>query len=121
MADQEKAKSKGGDKEKAAPKPEKAAKAEKAPKPDKAAEGTPDADSKKAEKAAPRPPADPRLKVWKKFQGRFLPRGPLRDRLSALQTRWNSSEDHGGITVDELKALHADWRASRAKRVKTTV
>jgi hypothetical protein len=63
----------------------------------------------------PRPPADPRLKVLKKFRGRFLPRGPLRDRLKAIMTRWDSGEDHGGVTAEELKSLYADWKASRAK------
>lgn len=63
----------------------------------------------------PRPPADPRLKVMKKFQGRFLPKGPLRERYKAIQQRWDSGEDHGGVTVEELKALLADWRASREK------
>lgn len=65
--------------------------------------------------APPRPPADPRLKVWKKFEGRFLPKGPLRDRLKEITTRWNATEDHSGVTVDELKALHNDWKASREK------
>lgn len=76
---------------------------------------TPVEAAKPAEPAAPRPPADPRLKVLKKFQGRFLPKGPLRDRLKALMTRWDSGEDHGGVTVEELKALLNDWRASRSK------
>jgi hypothetical protein len=66
----------------------------------------------------PRPPADPRLKVMKKFKGRFLPKGPLRDRYRVILARWNSGEDHGGVTVDELKTLLADWRASREKPVK---
>src|SRR5262245_1055369 len=70
------------------------------------------------EAPAPRPPADPRLKVWKKFNGRFLPKGPLRERLKGLKTRWDSGDDHGGVTLDELKALLADWRASRTKRPK---
>ena len=65
--------------------------------------------------APPRPPSDPRLKVWKKFQGRFLPKGPLRERLDAITTKWNSGEDHGGVTFDELKSLHNDWKASREK------
>lgn len=119
--DQDKKKAQGGGKEKAEKKPEKAPKAEKPPKGDKAeaapAEGADDA-GKKAKAAPPRPPADPRAKVWKKFQGRFLPRGPLRDRYHALETRWNSGEDHGGVTVDELKSLLTDWRASRQKRQK---
>jgi hypothetical protein len=66
----------------------------------------------------PRPPADPRLKVMKKFRGRFLPKGPLRDRLKAITARWDSGDDHGGVTVEELKTLHADWKASREKTSK---
>jgi len=66
-------------------------------------------------KPPPRPPADPRLKVLKKFYGKFLPRGPLRDRHKTLMERWNSGEDHGGVTVEELKSLHEDWKAARAK------
>jgi hypothetical protein len=65
--------------------------------------------------APARPPADPRLKVLKKFYGKFLPKGPLRDRYKVLMERWNSGEDHGGVTAEELKALHADWKASREK------
>jgi hypothetical protein len=67
------------------------------------------------------PPADTRLKVLKKFRGRFLPKGPLRDRLKALMTRWDSGEDHGGVTFDELKSLHNDWKASREKKAKKPV
>ncbi|MBX6311630.1 MAG: hypothetical protein IRY99_01705 [Isosphaeraceae bacterium] len=69
-------------------------------------------------KAEPRPPADPRLKVLKKFAGRFLPKGELRDRYKALMQRWNSGEDHGGVTYEELKALLDDWRKSREKPAK---
>lgn len=64
---------------------------------------------------APRPPADPRLKVLKKFHGKFLPKGPLRVRHSALMVRWNSDESHGGVTFEELKSLHEDWKKSREK------
>jgi hypothetical protein len=71
---------------------------------------------KEKPKAPPRPPADPRVKYIKKFHGKFLPRGPLRDRLKALMARWNSGEDHGGVTVEELKSLYEDWKADRAKR-----
>jgi hypothetical protein len=75
--------------------------------------------AKKTEPAPPeaptRPPVDPRLKVLKKFQGKFLPKGALRDRHKALMDRWDSGEDHGGVTVEELKALLADWRNSRKK------
>jgi hypothetical protein len=73
-----------------------------------------------AKKEAPaptetRPPADPRLKVLKKFQGKFLPKGVLRDRHKAIMDRWNSGDDHGGVTVEELKALLDDWRGTREK------
>ncbi len=68
---------------------------------------------------APRPPADPRVKVLKKFRGKLLPKGPLRDRLNAIIVRWNSGEDHGGVTVDELKTLFADWKSAREKKAKT--
>ena len=71
---------------------------------------------KEKPKPEPRPPADPRLKFIKKFHGKFLPRGPLRDRLKALMARWDSGEDHGGVTVEELKSLYEDWKADRAKR-----
>jgi hypothetical protein len=71
--------------------------------------------------AAPRTPADPRLKVLKKFKGRFLPKGPLRDRLKALITRWDSGDDHGGVTFDELKSLHNDWKTSRERKAKNKV
>jgi hypothetical protein len=72
-------------------------------------------------KPAPRPPADPRLKVLKKFYGKFLPRGPLRDRHKALMARWESGEDHGGVTVTELKSLYDDWKAARAKPVRASI
>ncbi len=70
---------------------------------------------KEKAKAAPRPPADPRLKYMKKFHGKFLPRGPLRDRLKALMDRWNSGEDHGGVTAEELKSLYEDWKKARTR------
>ena len=76
------------------------------------------AEAKEKAKAAPRPPADPRLKYMKKFHGKFLPRGPLRDRLKVLMTRWTSGEDHGGVTADELKSLYEDWKAARQKPAK---
>lgn len=66
--------------------------------------------------AAPRQPTDPRLKYIKKFHGKFLPRGPLRDRHKALMARWNSGEDHGGVTAEELKALFDDWKTARTGR-----
>ncbi len=73
------------------------------------------AEKKEEAKPAPRPPADPRLKVLKKFHGKFLPKGPLRDRHKALMARWNSGEDHGGVTVEELKSLYDDWKTARQK------
>lgn len=62
-----------------------------------------------------RKPADPRLKYMKRMKGRFLPKGSLRDRHKAILDRWNSGEDHGGVTLDELKSLYADWKTARAK------
>lgn len=101
------------DTEKEQKKAEKAAKAAKAAKEEAAAAAA----APPAEKApeAPRPPADPRLKVMKKFHGKFLPKGPLRDRLKALMVRWDSGEDHGNVTVDELKSLYNDWKTARTK------
>jgi hypothetical protein len=99
----------GDDKAKAKAKPAK-------PAADAAAEaGKAAAKEKEKPKAPPRPPADPRLKVLKKFYGKFLPRGPLRDRHRALMARWESGADHGGVTVEELKSLYEDWKAARAK------
>jgi hypothetical protein len=113
-ADPKKAKSSGPPKgdDKAAK-----AKVKKAAAPEAAVEKAPEPIAEPV-KVVPREPADPRLKVLKKFYGKFLPKGPLRDRHKVLMTRWNSGEDHGGVTVDELKSLLTDWRASRAKPVK---
>lgn len=121
MAKQEAQKDKQKDKPKSKPAPQggqdqgkkekKAKPANAAAEKDKAA-----AAEKEKPKPPPRPPADPRMKYIKKFHGKFLPRGPLRDRLTALMQRWNSGEDHGGVTVEELRSLHEDWKADRAKR-----
>ena len=74
------------------------------------------AETPAAAAAAPAPaPADLRLKVLKKFKGKFLPKGILRERHKALMTRWDSGSDHGGVTVDELKTLLSDWRGTREK------
>lgn len=100
-----------------APKPEAKAKAPK-PKKEEAVAAAPVEETKPAAPAAPRPPADPRLKILKKFHGRFLPKGPLRDRLKALLVRWDSGEDHGGVTLEELKSLLNDWRAARQRPTK---
>jgi hypothetical protein len=86
------------------------------PKSDKAAAAPEAAEKKPAKVEAPRPPADPRLKVLKKFEGRFLPKGPLRERYKAILGRWSSGDDHGGVTVDELKGLLNDWRATRMQK-----
>jgi hypothetical protein len=77
------------------------------------AEAPVEAPVKKVE--VPRAPADPRLKVLKKFHGKFLPKGVLRERLKSLMERWNSGEDHGNVTVEELKALLDDWRGTQEK------
>jgi len=119
-AEKHKDKDKGKDKDKSkAHKPSGPpadAKAKK-PKPKAAAPEAPAAPAEVVEKPkpAPRPPADLRLKVLKKFHGKFLPKGPLRDRLKTLMRRWDSGEDHGDVTVDELKSLYNDWKAARAK------
>ncbi|QEH37994.1 hypothetical protein OJF2_65900 [Aquisphaera giovannonii] len=108
--DKDKAKAQGG-----APKGD-AKKADAKPKEKKAKEGAEAAEAK-VEKAPepPRAPADPRMKYIKKFHGKFLPRGPLRDRHKDLMTKWNSGEEHGGVTVEQLKSLFDDWKASREK------
>ena len=112
------------DKEKPAKQAKPAKPAPSEAKPPKAKAKAEAADAKEKEapaekpKPAPRPPADPRLKVLKMFYGKFLPRGPLRDRHKTLMARWNSGEDHGGVTYEELKSLHEDWKKARAKPVK---
>jgi len=68
-----------------------------------------------AQAVAPAKPVDPRLKVLKRFYGKFLPKGVLRDRQKAIMERWNSGGDHGGVTVEELKALLDDWLGTREK------
>lgn len=74
----------------------------------KAPAEAPAAEAPKAPPPPPRPPADPRLKALKKLQSKLLPRGVLRDRYKALMERWESGDDHGGVTVGELKALFDD-------------
>ena len=39
----------------------------------------------------------------------------LRERQKAILQRWDSGEDHGGVTIEELKALLADWKGSQEK------
>ena len=81
----------------------------------KAPAEAPAAAAPKAPPPPPRPPADPRLQVLEKFQGKFLPKGVLRDRYKALMERWDSGDDHGGVTVEGLKALLDDWKGTREK------
>jgi hypothetical protein len=121
MSKKESDKDKSKDKPKSKPSAQGAQDQGKKPKPAKPAKPAADAAAKEAPpeekpKPAPRLPADPRLKFIKKFHGKFLPRGPLRDRLKVLMGRWNSGEDHGDVTVEELKSLYEDWKADRAKR-----
>jgi hypothetical protein len=65
--------------------------------------------------AAKTTPPDLRLKVLKKFKGRFLPKGVLRVRHAAIMQRWDSGDNHGDVTVEELKQLLADWKGTREK------
>jgi hypothetical protein len=106
-------------KQKPAPPKEKEKEKEKKPKPSEAKAAEPAEPKEKAPPPKPRAPVDPRLKVLKKFHGKFLPKGPLRERYKTLITRWESGEDHGGVTVEELRSLLNDWRASRAKPART--
>jgi hypothetical protein len=94
---------------------EKEAKEKKEKKPKAPAEATAEAPKAVPPPPPPRPPADPRLKVLKKFRGKFLPKGILRDRHKTLMERWDSGEDHGGVTVEELKTLLDDWKGTREK------
>jgi hypothetical protein len=85
---------------------------------EKKAKASAEAPAAAAPKAPPpprRPPADPRLELLKKFQGKFLPQGVLRDRYNAVMERWDSGDDHGGVTVEGLKALLDDWKGTREK------
>ena len=45
-----------------------------------------------------------------------VPKGPLRERHRELMKRWESGDDHGGVTYEELRALLDDWRADQARR-----
>ncbi len=117
-SDSEKAKPKSKPAAQAAPEKKPKPKAEKPSPEEAAAKEVAAAEAKEKAKAEPRPPADPRLKFLKKFHGKFLPRGPLRDRHKELMQRWDSGEDHGGVTADELKSLYQDWKTSREKPVK---
>jgi len=61
-------------------------------------------------------PADPRLKLVKRFENRYLPKGELRDRWKAIRAKWLADESHSGVTLEELKALKADWAKAREAR-----
>ena len=61
----------------------------------------------------PRMPSDPRLKLLKQFRAQLLPKGVLRDRYRALMARWDSADDHGGVTVEELRSLFDDRKSTR--------
>jgi hypothetical protein len=61
-------------------------------------------------------PADLRLKLVKRFENRYLPKGELRDRWKAIRAKWLADESHTGVTLEELKALKADWAKARAAR-----
>ncbi len=78
-------------------------------------EKAPAAEGEAAVAAPVRQPADPRLKYMKKFHGKFLPKGVLRERFKGIMDRWNSGDDHGNVTVEELKTLLDDWRGTREK------
>jgi hypothetical protein len=110
-----KSKSEASDKEKQKKPPKQDGGKEKKKKPEKVEAATVVAAPVEKVPEAPRPPADPRLKYLKKFRGKFLPKGPLRERLKVLMTRWDSSEDHGDVTVEELKSVFTDWKTARTK------
>ncbi len=98
--------------------PDAAEKTKKKDKKAKSAEQVPPAEAPAAVapiEEVPRVPADPRLKVLKKFRGKFLPKGVLRERHRAIMVRWDSGEDHGDVTVEELKTLLDDWKGTREK------
>jgi len=61
-------------------------------------------------------PADPRAKLVKRFENRYLPKGELRDRWKAIRAKWMADESHSGVTLDELKSLKADWAKAREAR-----
>jgi hypothetical protein len=61
---------------------------------------------------------DPRLKLIKRFEARYLPKGALRDRWKAIRAKWYADAEHTGVTLDELKALKADWAKAREAKGK---
>ncbi len=99
-----------------AEKPKVEAKEHKEKKAKPSAEAT-DADTPKPP-PPPRMPSDPRIKILKQFHAKLLPRGDLRDRYRVLLQRWDSSEDHGGVTVNELQTLLNDRKSDRDNRAR---
>lgn len=75
----------------------------------------PEAPAEVKEAAEVKVPADPRARLLKKFHGKFLPKGILRERFKSILERWNSGPDHGNVTLDEIKAVLADWKGTREK------
>jgi hypothetical protein len=62
--------------------------------------------------------ADPRLKLIKRFEDRFLPKGVLRDRWKVIRAKWFADAEHTGVTIEELKALKVDWRTARESKTR---
>ncbi|MEI7922625.1 MAG: hypothetical protein WCJ40_12020 [Planctomycetota bacterium] len=62
--------------------------------------------------------ADPRLKLIKRFEDRFLPKGVLRDRWKVIRAKWFADAEHTGVTLEELKALKVDWRTARESKTR---
>jgi hypothetical protein len=62
---------------------------------------------------------DPRVKLVTRFEKRFLPKGPLRDRWKTIRAKWYADADHTGVTLEELKALKVDWRVARESKGKS--
>jgi len=61
---------------------------------------------------------DPRQKLVTRFEKRFLPKGPLRDRWKAIRAKWLADEAHTGVTLEELKSLKEDWRKARESKTR---
>lgn len=61
---------------------------------------------------------DPRIKLITRFEKRFLPKGPLRDRWKAIRAKWHADAEHTGVTLEELKALKVDWQKARESKGK---
>jgi len=67
-------------------------------------------------------PTDLRMKLIRRFENRYLPKGELRDRWKAIRAKWLADETHSGVTLEELKTLKTDWQKAReARKPKTKV